>query len=678
MLSFRGLHLTSIGPDFIRQLQDGGIDPSAVISLTVADNELTSPVGLNIFGCLTHLDLSFNNISIIRGIPVTVTHLNLSHNKLEQIFGLDALSSLYEIDLSHNKLKDMTGLFYNIELRTVKMANNKIPCVSSLESLKNMESLDLSNNKIQSLDGLRCLSLNTYLKSLWLVGNPVAKLQGYKVTCRNLLPGLYTLDAKKLGNTSKDINNEILPKSTNTHTYQRVPGERVAGRKSYSTSLICRGSPEPGGFQVAISHIQPPPSNPRYELSPPPPPPMHPAEHFHTHQTPPKYNNTHYEDPYDLKSILPPNLVSILPPPQLYSTSPQNVFLVRQTTPPHQSNQLNNGIPGSYPSSPPSNEDHQTRFQTNSHQQLNTNSPNIQLHWIHNFKHPRQNDDNGEASADAANLYEQHFDLNGTNRTNETNNEYIESGDPKPIFRSYQSRSRESSFKSSTPLRSNSDAALPKRPSSASSHTSSPPSSLKKPLHSPKSPKEPKPLQSPKETKVTHLKETKPSLSPKPTRSAHGSSTPPPPPPPLLVPPVSPAPLVPPLHHLARDGSNHVSRDGSNHIPQSGSSARPLSHNSPVSHDGPLVSPNHSEASNESFSSARLSVDRESQTRNNSRSNSARALLASVVEQKKQLMHNMELYRKQFPKSEIRTITEEISQNESEPNNFVKHNNKLY
>jgi Leucine-rich repeat (LRR) protein len=112
---------------------------SAVLELTLADNELTTPVGIDVFSHLKRLDLSFNNITIVRGLPSTITHLNLSHNHLEHIFGLDHLQVLYELDVGDNQLRDMTGLYHNTNLRVLRVSNNLIPSIESIESLKNLE-----------------------------------------------------------------------------------------------------------------------------------------------------------------------------------------------------------------------------------------------------------------------------------------------------------------------------------------------------------------------------------------------------------------------------------------------------------------------------------------------------------------------------------------------------------
>lgn len=123
-------------------LKDEDIVASEVQELVLADNELTTPLGLIGFNSLRVLDLSFNNISIVRGLPPTLTHLNLSHNKLVHIFGCENLPLLHELNLSHNQLVDMTGLFFNVELRTIKLNNNNIQVIEAIEHLKNLEMYD--------------------------------------------------------------------------------------------------------------------------------------------------------------------------------------------------------------------------------------------------------------------------------------------------------------------------------------------------------------------------------------------------------------------------------------------------------------------------------------------------------------------------------------------------------
>eukprot|EP00026_Physarum_polycephalum_P003718 Phypoly_transcript_03732.p1 GENE.Phypoly_transcript_03732~~Phypoly_transcript_03732.p1 ORF type:complete len:537 (-),score=111.13 Phypoly_transcript_03732:761-2335(-) len=291
----------------------------------------------------------------------------------------------------------MTGLYSNVELRIVKLAGNRIPSVSSLETLRNLESLDLSNNKICHLDDLRCLSFNVHLKSLWLSGNPVSKLKGYKVTCRNLLLGLYTLDGKKLFNSASARDDGMFQKQTTV-----LPNERIDGRKNYGTNLILRSfadaptlspSPPPRERKGYSSTLSPPrthsasptgysrtqcssslsvspspissqaftPTHPQsyslsytvpgnswdfatpgnnrdfraasvaYPLTPPPLPP-HLGLNLPTDPNPISPKLTGKMETYTaVKNTLPPNLAYMLPPPNVYSSPPQNGFVTHQT-----------------------------------------------------------------------------------------------------------------------------------------------------------------------------------------------------------------------------------------------------------------------------------------------------------------------------------------------------------
>ena len=118
----------------------------------------------------------------------------MSHNKLAHIFGLEKLSCLVELDVSYNQLTDTTGMMNNTQLRVLSLSGNRIKQVGFIEHLTNLESLQLDNNCINLMDDIRSLSYNLNLKNLWMKGNPASKAPFYKFGCRNLLPGLITLD----------------------------------------------------------------------------------------------------------------------------------------------------------------------------------------------------------------------------------------------------------------------------------------------------------------------------------------------------------------------------------------------------------------------------------------------------------------------------------------------------
>ena len=172
------------------------ISPSKVRSIDLSENLLTEVSGLLQFSTLLSLDVSGNNISELRGLPITLVRLRAARNSLIHITGLEALVRIEELDLSHNRLVDMSGLARNSRLRVLKLSDNRISRIECIEHLRLLECLDLEDNEIKHTEDLRSLSLLTNLKILRMQGNSVSRLPAYKVTCQNLLPHLIRFDGQ--------------------------------------------------------------------------------------------------------------------------------------------------------------------------------------------------------------------------------------------------------------------------------------------------------------------------------------------------------------------------------------------------------------------------------------------------------------------------------------------------
>ncbi|MDR1116492.1 MAG: leucine-rich repeat domain-containing protein [Tannerella sp.] len=80
-----------------------------------------------------------------------VTHLNLSFNQLTEIKGLEKLVNLQQLYLYDNNLTEIKGLEKLTNLKRLSLENNYISDMLPLKQLKRLEQLDLRNNRIKEL-----------------------------------------------------------------------------------------------------------------------------------------------------------------------------------------------------------------------------------------------------------------------------------------------------------------------------------------------------------------------------------------------------------------------------------------------------------------------------------------------------------------------------------------------
>ena len=81
-----------------------------------------------------------------------------------------------------------------VSLRVLLLAGNRLDDLLGLAGMRSLELIDLRHNYIGKLHAVRLLSFNTELRSLQLVGNPVAKLPSFRAAVIAQLPTLQMLD----------------------------------------------------------------------------------------------------------------------------------------------------------------------------------------------------------------------------------------------------------------------------------------------------------------------------------------------------------------------------------------------------------------------------------------------------------------------------------------------------
>lgn len=129
----------------------------------------------NVKGSGLHLEIrgkKIENISLIERLDQfpNLVSLNLAENQITEISGLSDLKALRSLNLSDNKITEIKGLENLINLKTLILERNQISEIKGLENLENLNHLSLSNNNISELKGLENL---TNLDTLYMFRNPI-------------------------------------------------------------------------------------------------------------------------------------------------------------------------------------------------------------------------------------------------------------------------------------------------------------------------------------------------------------------------------------------------------------------------------------------------------------------------------------------------------------------------
>jgi Leucine-rich repeat (LRR) protein len=138
---------------------------------------------------ITYLDASGKNIENLGGIEhlSTLVVLDLSGNLIKDITPLKALRHLSELNLSRNDITDLNELNFNvlanIPIKVLNLEENQIDNLTSLQSLVNLHELDLRGNRIIDVSPLGNLKLLVELD-----------LRDNNITDIKLLSALYELE----------------------------------------------------------------------------------------------------------------------------------------------------------------------------------------------------------------------------------------------------------------------------------------------------------------------------------------------------------------------------------------------------------------------------------------------------------------------------------------------------
>jgi len=145
---------------------------------------------------LEELHLGRNKISDVSGLAglSSLRVLGLASNRLTSFKGIETLCALRELYADHNGIERMAELASLSELHTLELSANRLRVVDCA-GFSSLEELWLNANPIQDVDAIGELVALKKLKTLYLEGCPVSKLEAYRSIVLALVPGLQQLDA---------------------------------------------------------------------------------------------------------------------------------------------------------------------------------------------------------------------------------------------------------------------------------------------------------------------------------------------------------------------------------------------------------------------------------------------------------------------------------------------------
>lgn len=131
---------------------------------------------------------------------ITLHQFNL--REISPVLG-DRCRQLEILYLQNNLLERIENLSHLKDLRYLNMAVNLVRRIDGLESCEFLNKLDLTCNYVEDLESIKNLRHNMFLKHLYLIGNPVCQIPGYRHYVVALLPQLETLDGQEITRTER-------------------------------------------------------------------------------------------------------------------------------------------------------------------------------------------------------------------------------------------------------------------------------------------------------------------------------------------------------------------------------------------------------------------------------------------------------------------------------------------
>uniref|UniRef100_A0A0D9YPM9 Protein phosphatase 1 regulatory subunit 7 n=1 Tax=Oryza glumipatula TaxID=40148 RepID=A0A0D9YPM9_9ORYZ len=173
---FKGLLVFDVSFNEISSLKGLSKVSSTLKELYVSKNEVAKMEELEHFHALQILELGSNRLRVMENLETlaNLQELWLGRNRIKTI-NLCGLKSIKKLSLQSNRLTSMNGLQECIALEELYLSHNGIQKMEGLSTLQNLRVLDVSSNKITIIEDVETLSR---LEDLWLNDNQIPSLDG--------------------------------------------------------------------------------------------------------------------------------------------------------------------------------------------------------------------------------------------------------------------------------------------------------------------------------------------------------------------------------------------------------------------------------------------------------------------------------------------------------------------
>lgn len=148
---------------------------TALASLTLPDNQISSLAQLKGLSRLQFLDVSHNQISDITPLSSckALQYIELTGNKVTNVAALSGIQSLTSLYLAGNQIKDASPLFKLPKVWTLYLEGNQVSSIAGISGMKWLSMLSLKGNNVTDIAPLESL---TELQFLFLENNKIADI----------------------------------------------------------------------------------------------------------------------------------------------------------------------------------------------------------------------------------------------------------------------------------------------------------------------------------------------------------------------------------------------------------------------------------------------------------------------------------------------------------------------
>eukprot|EP01027_Heterolobosea_sp_BB2_P019951 GEZU01028116.1.p1 GENE.GEZU01028116.1~~GEZU01028116.1.p1 ORF type:complete len:443 (+),score=109.97 GEZU01028116.1:46-1329(+) len=138
------------------------------------------------------------------GVLSTLKEITLHQFEIEKIELVGNLCrELQILYLQNNLIGKIENLHHLKDLRYLNLAINNIQVIENLEANEMLEKLDLTMNFVSDPLCLENLQSNYNLRELYLTGNPVTQVEGYRLFAIATLQQLHMLDSQEITRTER-------------------------------------------------------------------------------------------------------------------------------------------------------------------------------------------------------------------------------------------------------------------------------------------------------------------------------------------------------------------------------------------------------------------------------------------------------------------------------------------